>query len=106
MTDTPLFTLDSEARWRLAFDRQQWVVQRRVGKPRPARSDSAAGATTGWKAVSFIAGDKRVLHRCIRVAGVVLTAVALTQLDALPNEFRDFLANHRDLSPTVSRRAA
>ncbi len=26
MTDKPLFNLDAEGRWRLAYDRQQWVV--------------------------------------------------------------------------------
>ena len=92
MADLPLFTLDAEARWRLAYDKQQWVVQRRVGKPRPARSDSAAGATTGWKAVSFIGSEKRVLRRCLREAGVALTPEAAARLDALPDQFVDFTA--------------
>ncbi len=28
MADKPLFNLDAEGRWRLAYDRQQWVLQR------------------------------------------------------------------------------
>jgi len=78
MTDRSLFELDADGRWRLAYDGQQWVVQRRVGKPRPARSNSAAGATTGWKAVSFVGGTKTTLRRVLRDAGVVLTAQAET----------------------------
>ena len=38
MADKSLFILDAEARWRLAYDSQQWVVQRRVGTPcRPSQ---------------------------------------------------------------------
>ena len=93
MADKPLFDLDADGRWRLAFDRQQWVVQRRVGKPRPGRSGSAAVRDTGWKGISFIGSTKRVLDRCIREAGVVLTAEAQAQLDALPDQFMDFVAD-------------
>ncbi len=92
MADKPLFNLDAEGRWRLAFDRQQWVVQRRVGKPRPGRSSSAAVRDTGWKAVSFIGSEKRVLRRVLGEAGVVLTPEAQSRLDALPEQFLDFVA--------------
>lgn len=30
-TDTPLFMLDEEGRFRLAVDRLQWIIQRRRG---------------------------------------------------------------------------
>ena len=92
MADKPLFELDADARWRLAYDRQQWVVQRRAGNPLPGRSGSAAGATSGWKAVSFIGSEKRVLRRVLGEAGVVLTAAATARLDALPEQFLDFIA--------------
>jgi hypothetical protein len=39
----------------------------------------------------FIGGEKRVLYRCIREAGVVLTAQAQARLDALPEQFLDFI---------------
>ena len=92
MADKPLFNLDAEGRWRLAFDRQQWVVQRRVGKPRPSRSGSAAVRDTGWKGISFIGSEKRILRRVIREAGVILTPEAQARLDALPEQFLDFVA--------------
>ncbi len=47
---------------------------------------------TGWKGVSFIGSAKRILHRCIREHGVVLTAEAQARLDALPEQFLDFVA--------------
>ncbi len=32
MADKPLFNLDTKGRWRLAYDRQQWMIQRRAGE--------------------------------------------------------------------------
>ncbi len=92
MADNPLFNLDAKGRWRLAFDAQQWIIQRRVGKPLPGRSDSSAGATSGWKAVSFVGGTKTTLERLFREKGIVLTPEALSRLDALPEQFLDFVA--------------
>ncbi len=92
MADTPLFNLDAEGRWRLAYDRQQWVVQRRAGMPCPRGSDSAAMRRTGWMAVSFIGGKKATLARVLGEKGVALTAEAQAQLDALPERFMDFIA--------------
>ncbi len=92
MADNPLFNLDAKGRWRLAFDAQQWIIQRRVGKPLPGRSDSSAGATSGWKAVSFVGGAKTTLARLFREKGVSLTAEAQAWFDALPEQFMDFIA--------------
>ncbi len=78
MADKSLFDLDAEGRWRLAFDRQQWVVQQRVGTPCQRGSDSAAMRRTGWKAVSFIGGKKATLHRVLREKGVILIEPAET----------------------------
>ncbi len=92
MADKPLFILDTDGRWRLAYDRQQWIIQHRVGKPLPGRSDSSAGATSGWKAVSFVGGKKATLARLFREKGISLTREAQTQFDALPEQFMDFIA--------------
>ncbi len=82
MADRPLFNVDTEARWRLVYDSNHWVLQRRVGAPRPGKG--AAVRDTGWRGVSFIGSEKRILRRVIREAGVLLTAEAQAQLDALP----------------------
>ncbi len=92
MTDKPLFNLDAEGRWRLAYDRQQWVIQRRTGKPCRRGSDSAAMRRTGWRGVSFIGGKKATPPRVLGEKGVVLTAEAQARLDALPERFMDFVA--------------
>ncbi len=92
MADKPLFNLDAEGRWRLAHDRQQWIIQRRVGKPLPGRSDSSAGATSGWKAVSFVGGKKATLARLFREKGIFLTPEAQSRFDTLPEQFMDFIA--------------
>ena len=80
MADTPLFTLDAKDRWRLAYDRLQWVLQKH--KP---KSGKAQG-------VAFVATYKRILMGVIREKGVPLTAEAVTQLDALPETFREFIS--------------
>jgi hypothetical protein len=90
MTDKPLFSLDAEGRWRLAYDRQQWVVQRRRRAPR--RSERAGIADSGWRGVSFIGSTKATLARVLGEKGVVLTAEAAARLDALPERFVDFIA--------------
>ena len=90
MTDHPLFTLDTEARWRLAYDKNQWVLQRRRRAPRC--SERTGIADSGWRGVSFIGSEKRILCRCLRDKGVVLTAEAQARLDALPERFADFIA--------------
>ncbi len=51
MADKPLFNLDTDGRWRLAYDRQQWVIQRRTQKPRVRRLEGHAIADTGWRGV-------------------------------------------------------
>ena len=90
MADKPLFNLDTEGRWRLAYDRQQWIIQRRVGAARP--SDSGAVLKSGWQAVSFVGGKRATLHRLFRENGISLTRKAQTQFDALPEQFMDFIA--------------
>ncbi len=92
MTDKPLFNLDAEGRWRLAYDSQQWVVQRRAQKPRVRRLEGHAIADSGWRGVSFVGGKKATLHRVLDEKGVVLTAEAQARLDALPERFMDFIA--------------
>ncbi len=88
MADRPLFNLDTEGRWLLAYDRQQWIIQRRVGAARP--SDSGAVLKSGWQAVS-VGGKKPTLHRLFREKGIDLTNEAQTRFDALPEKFMDFV---------------
>jgi len=92
MADKQLFNLDAEGRWRLAHDRQQWIIQRRVGNPLPGRSDSSAGATSGWQAVSFVGGKKATLYRLFHEKGISLTREAQARFDAQPEQFMDLIA--------------
>ncbi len=74
MADKPLFNLDAEGRWRLAYDRQQWVVQRRSGKARVSRTECGSIADSGWRAVSFVGGKKATLRRVLGEKRVILIA--------------------------------
>ena len=89
MADKPLFNLDAEGRWRLAYDSNQWIIQRRKGSTRPANRSGIA--ESGWRGVSFVGSTKTTLRRVLREAGVGLTAEAQARLDALPEQFLDFV---------------
>ena len=90
MADRPPFILDAEGRWRLAYDRQQWIIQRRKGPPRP--SDVVPGRDSGWMAVSFVGGKKATLARLFGEKGITMTPEAQARFDALPEQFMDFIA--------------
>jgi hypothetical protein len=99
MADQPLFNLDAEARWRLAYDKQQWVLQkakkrRTPRRPKPPSSpfEGAPSVVMDWRGVAFVGSELRVLRRVLREAGLVLTPEAQVRLDALPGNFLDFIA--------------
>ncbi len=92
MTDKPLFNLDAEGRWRLAHDRQQWVIQHRTKKARVSHTEGGSIRDSGWRGVSFVGSTKATLARILGEKGVVLTAEAQARLDALPERFMDFIA--------------
>ena len=92
MADKPLFSLDAEGRWRLAYDVNQWVLQRRARKARVRHIEGRAVADSGWRGVSFVGGKKATLARVLGERGVVLTAEAQARLGALPERFLDFIA--------------
>ncbi len=89
MADRPLFNLDTEGRWRLAYDSNQWVLQRRLRAPR--HSERAGIADSGWRGVSYVGGKKPTLRRLFREKGISLTPKAQTRFDALPEQFMDFV---------------
>ena len=91
MADKPLFTLDADGRWRLAYDSNQWVIQRRAQKPRARRLEGHAIVDSGWRGVSFVGGKKATLDRLFREKGVSLTPEANARIDALPEQFMDFI---------------
>ncbi len=98
MADRPLFNLDTEGRWRLAYDSNQWVLQRRTQKPRARRLEGHAIADSGWRGVSFVGGKNATLPRLFREKGIGLTAEAQARLDAPPGQFLDFIATPERLA--------
>ena len=92
MADKPLFNLDAEGRWRLAYDRQQWVIQHRTKKARVSHTEGGSIRDSGWRGVSsFIGSTKATLARVLGEKRVVLTAEAQARLDALPDNFAAFI---------------
>ncbi len=90
MADKPLFNLDPEGRWRLAYDTQQWVIQRRTQKAQVRRLEGHAIAESGWRGVSFVGGKKTTLARLFREKGISLTPEAQARFDVLPEQVLDF----------------
>ena len=89
MADKSLFNLDTKDRWRLAYDRNQWIVQRRKGPARP--SNRSGIAESGWRGVSFVGGKEETLARLFRERGISLTSEAQARFDTLPEQFLDFI---------------
>ncbi len=106
MADKPLFNLDTDARWRLAYDANQWVLEQRRGMAGASHIEGHAVADSGWRGVSFIGSEKRVLRRVLVEKGVILTVEAQARLDALPETFRVFLAEIDSPAPGDARTGA
>ncbi len=65
MADTPLFTLDAEQRYRLAYDAQQWVIQLQERNPSTSQIEGRAARDSGFRGVWFVGSEKRVLRQYI-----------------------------------------
>ncbi len=76
MTDRTLFILDAERRYRLAYDRMQWIIQMRRGK--------------NWDAIWFIGDKKTNLKLGFHRFGIELTSDARPHLDRLPESYPRF----------------
>lgn len=110
MADAPQFPLDAEFRWRLAYDNNQWVLQKRVGSSGRNRYGIRE---SGWRGISFVGGKKTTLERIVHEKGIVLTAEAHANFDVLPERFLDFTkavapgpANVVESASAVPRRLA
>ncbi len=103
MADKPLFNLDTKGRWRLAYDSNQWVLQRRMRSPGRNR---AGIRESGWRGVSFVGSKKATLARLFREEGISLTPEAQARFDALPEQFLDFVAAPTSFAAELEAEAA
>ncbi len=76
MTDRTLFILDAERRYRLAYDRRQWIIQKRRGK--------------NWDAIWFVGDTKASLEHGLHRFEIELTSDARAHLDRLPESYPRF----------------
>ncbi len=79
MADKFLFMLN--AKYRLAHDQRQWIVQRRSGKE-------------AWHVIAFVGSKKATLKRIFKKNKILLTDKAIAKVDALPDTFLRFLIAH------------
>ncbi len=71
--------------WALAFDKNQWIVQR-------ARWNRNKVGGLEWRAVAFVASDKGVLHRVLEEKGAVIDPAGHAALRRLPGTFREWIS--------------
>ena len=83
MADAKLFLLNEKGTRRLAYDRLQWIVQKRSGRT----------ANPDWHGVAFVATEKRILLEVIREKGIELTPEAQGRIDIMPSTFKAWLAS-------------
>ena len=106
MVDTQFLRLS--AKWALAYDTNQWIVQRR-------KAPSKKGGACRWAGVSFVASNKADLLRVLREKGAEIDPAAREYIDAMPDTFREwismpaarrFKAGHSAISGVVVGRTA
>ncbi len=83
MTDT-LFLRLSE-KWALAYDKSQWIVQRR-------KAPGKKGGQCRWANVAFVASRKDVLLRVLGEKGAEIEPDAQEYLQAMPHTFREWIS--------------
>ncbi len=72
-------------KWALAYDKSQWIVQKR-------KAPSKKGGACRWAAVSFVASNKADLLRVLREKGAEIGPAAREYIDAMPNTFREWIS--------------
>ena len=113
MADTPLFTLDAEQRYRLAYDAQQWVIQRQDRKPSTSQIEGRAARDSGFRGVWFVGSEKRTLAEYIEGERgpplpaqerprIHLTPEAQFRFDALPDTFKQIYQDGIALQSTAA----
>ena len=80
MTDRVLFELAEG--WRLAYDSQQWIIERRKGHTKDGQEK--------WRGVRFIGGHVDDLYRCLARLKIDATDEAVEKLTRLPTTFKAF----------------
>ena len=95
MTDKTLFDLDAAGRWRLAYDSNQWIIQKRGGTRRKDATGRDRQGKDVWQSIRFIGGPKKGLWRSFRELEIMLTDDAIAWVDALSDDFLTWQAQER-----------
>ena len=85
-TDTPVFMLDQEERFRLAADRLQWIVQRCKGVTRKGANEGIGV----YRAHRFCT-TRSALLRDLHELGIELTLEARARIEAFPETIREWV---------------
>ena len=81
VVDTQFLRLSEN--WALAYDENQWIVQRR-------KAPGKKGGAWRWAGVSFVGSNKDILWRVLRENGAGIDPAAREYIDAMLHTFREW----------------
>ena len=83
-------------RWALAYDSLQWIIQRR------GSVDKRSGKCR-WNGESFISSNRDILVLTLREKGIVPDLGKMEEVLALPDTFKEWIAQRRAGEDAVAR---
>ncbi len=88
MSNIPLFDLTADGKFRLAYDKLQWILQKRV--LRGGRLKGVVDGKPGYRGLWFVGRKKTTLQEGFERWHVDLTPEARRRFYALPRTFDEF----------------
>ena len=92
MPDRPLFDLDATGKWRLAHDKNQWIIQKRTAR---GCLKGTRNGEPSFRGVWFVGSKKATLSEGFQRHSVELTDEARAQFNALPATFLEWATARR-----------
>ncbi len=91
MSDIPLFDLTADGKFRLAYDKLQWILQKREGRRKPGNGvlpdEREPGGYAAYRGIWFVGRKKSTLCEAFTRWHIDLMPEAQQRFDALPSSF-------------------
>ena len=95
----PLFILDSQENFRLAYDPNQWMLQKNMWTADSRRFKDDHSDESNFHSKWYVRGEKATLLRLFSELEIRLTPVAQVQFEALSDTFVEFYQATHGLPP-------
>ncbi len=91
LSDIPLFDLTADGKFRLAYDKLQWILQKREGRRKPGNGvlpdEREPGGYAAYRGIWFVGRKKSTLCEAFTRWHIDLMPEAQQRFDALPSSF-------------------